>query len=406
MAFSLFRKKDSEPVKPLSPGSSAASTSSIATPSDFPATPAQPAPRPAAQTPAEQHGETTSYNLSELTIEVEESSSQLTPAEEEAVVLYANGRLAAAIDSLKAAMPSFKGSRQTGPWQLMFDLLQIAGNHTAFDELGLQYVVEFETSPPLWRDMKSAPTTKPQAATGLVTLPSSLVGDAANAEIQKILKACERGGPVRLDFSRVTDIDGMAAAELLALWPRARKLGAQLQGLGVDSVTKMLSGKIESGRRHPAEAPYWLLLMEITQTSGEQEAFENLAIDYAVTFEVSPPSWDPKLVAKAPQAPAAQKAAEKSGEPVTDRLELAGDLVGGAADALAKIRAFAATHSKPVLDFSGVLRVDFDTAGQMLNLGVELMQAGKMPTILGANEPVAGLFKLMGVADLMTLVKR
>ncbi|KAF0812020.1 hypothetical protein IGB42_03562 [Andreprevotia sp. IGB-42] len=398
MAFSLFRKKDNDPARPTPSG-----PATLSRPSVLPEVEHAPAPAPS---PMDAPADSASYNLSELMIEVEDAGEHLSPAEEEAVVLYANGQLAAAIDSLKAALPALAGSRQTSSWLLMFDLLQLAGDHAAFDDLALQYVVEFETSPPVWREMRSKPVTQAAGTSaGLVTMPAELNSSSVQNEAVKILKASENGGQVRIDFSRVNSLDVTAAAELLSLWPRARKLKASLQILGADHLGALLAGKIETGRRNHAEAPFWLLLMEVKQTVGDQESFDNLAIDYAVTFEVSPPSWDTKLVVKSAPAPAGNTASASQQAAVTDRLALTGDLTGGAAETMSKIRHFANEHGKPVLDFSAVSRVDFESAGQMLNVGVELMQAGKTPTIVGANEPIAGLFKLMGITELMPLSK-
>jgi hypothetical protein len=36
----------------------------------------------------------------------------------------------------------------------------------------------------------------------------------------------------------------------------------------------------------------WLLLLELHQQAFHQEAFEEAAVNYAITFEVSPPSWE------------------------------------------------------------------------------------------------------------------
>ena len=404
MAFSLFRKKDTDTAKPDAAGPGTLARASELPPEVHPTQPTAPSPMDASVDSA-------SYNLSELMIEVEDAGTHLSPAEEEAVVLYANGQLAAAIDSLKAFMPSQYGAHQQSPWLLLFDLFQLAGDHVGFDDLALKYVVEFETSPPVWRGPRNKiPKAGSAPAGSLVTMPAELALSNIDAEIDNVLKACDKGGQVRLDVSRVVNLDITAAAELLSLWPRARKLKASLQLLGAESFAKLLQSKIESGRRNPAEAPFWLLLMELKQTIGQQEDFDNLAIDYAVTFEVSPPSWDDKLVVKAAPS-AAQQAVPApvapSNRPASpDRLALSGDLTGGAAETMNKIRQFAAAHGKPILDFSGVARVDFESAGQLLNVGVELMQAGKAPQIAGANEPIAGLFKLMGITELMPLLKR
>jgi hypothetical protein len=42
----------------------------------------------------------------------------------------------------------------------------------------------------------------------------------------------------------------------------------------------------------------WWMLFDLYQASGQQDAFDNLSIDYASTFETSPPSgrrrWPPR----------------------------------------------------------------------------------------------------------------
>lgn len=37
----------------------------------------------------------------------------------------------------------------------------------------------------------------------------------------------------------------------------------------------------------------WWMLFDLYQVSGQQDAFDNLSIDYASTFETSPPAWNP-----------------------------------------------------------------------------------------------------------------
>ncbi|GAA5786199.1 hypothetical protein GCM10007860_34350 [Chitiniphilus shinanonensis] len=387
--FSFFRKKDNEPEKPESPKAGP-----------------KPAPTPAPESPSPATGEPPAYNLQELSIEVEDIGAHLTPAEEEAVVLYANNQAEAAIEALKGILPTVLGTRRHETWHLLFELYQQQGNRAAYDELALQYVVEFEVSPPVWRDLPRRAATAETPGSAYVAFPAQIKAEVGDKEAAKLIKACEKGAVVRVDFSRVTDIDSLGAAETLACWSRARKNQTRLQILGADSFAELLRAKIEPSRKIPAEAPFWLLLLEVMQSTGDQDAFDNLAIVYAVTFEVSPPSWDAKL-APSPEQKAAQQqqpaAAPTPSRVAPDHLLLAGDLVGGATADLSTIREFAAQHASPVLDFKGVRRVDFETAGQLLNLCMELMQQGHVLAILDPNELVTGLLHLLGVSELVEL---
>jgi hypothetical protein len=150
-----------------------------------------------------------------------------------------------------------------------------------------------------------------------------------------------------------------------------------------------------------------LLLLETTLATGNQDAFENLSIDYAVTYEVSPPSWDgsavftapaPKVAAKPQQAATPTPSAQSP-----DRLILSGALLQGAAAQIQTIRDFAGTQSKPVLEFRDVTRVDFETAGQLLNLAMELVQKGVVVRIAAANALVTGMLRLMGIGDMVEI---
>ena len=71
--------------------------------------------------------------------------------------------------------------------------------------------------------------------------------------------------------------------------------------MGRDAVASLIESKIAVGTRENAGC--WLLLLEFYQIMGKETEFEDMAINYAVTFEMSPPSWDPKRVAKAEPKP-------------------------------------------------------------------------------------------------------
>ena len=40
------------------------------------------------------------------------------------------------------------------------------------------------------------------------------------------------------------------------------------------------------------QRPYWALLFEVYILQGRMEEFEELGLEYAVAFEISPPSWE------------------------------------------------------------------------------------------------------------------
>jgi hypothetical protein len=52
----------------------------------------------------------------------------------------------------------------------------------------------------------------------------------------------------------------------------------------------------------------WLLALELLQWSNDRAAFEDRAVDFAVTFELSPPSWEPPVPLPRPRSATAADA--------------------------------------------------------------------------------------------------
>lgn len=340
-------------------------------------------------------------------IEVSMGDSLLSPAEEQAAILFANGANQAVAPILQAELKEIRGKRHLETWLMLFELYQQTGDRAAHEILGLEFVLEFEKTPPIWLERKAiSPHKKPDAG-NICTFGAALTATTQDSELHTFRSMAARMESLRLDFSRVREIDSMAAAEILAIWQISRKMAAPRQILGAETFGQLLQGKIETGRRNPAEAPFWLLLIELYQAIGLQEGFENLAVDYAITFEVSPPSWDDRLAPpKAePEIPVQEAGhAEKSSQ---DGLFLQGDINTEHPQALVEIRDYAQnTAGELVLNFEEVDRVDFESAGQFLNLFMAFLQQGRSVRIVQVNALVFALLRLMGIADLVSIERR
>ena len=108
-------------------------------------------------------------------------------------------------------------------------------------------------------------------------------------------------------------------------------------------------------------------------------------MDYAVTFELSPPSWEalPQALAAAAELPLPD-----------DAYYLSGELKNARFDDLAD---YLANSEAPVLDFGAVRRVDFFSAGQLVNRIAPLKAAGRDVVIRSPNHLVAELMAVVGL---------
>ena len=101
-----------------------------------------------------------------------------------------------------------------------------------------------------------------------------------------------------------------------------------------------------STRRPPrTQRPYWLLLFELLILQGKNEEFEELGLEYAVAFEMSPPNWEVYVnsVAAAVAKAAPGRRQGRRGRAAPDAgFELKGVLSSASANQIAELNGHAA----------------------------------------------------------------
>ncbi len=322
-------------------------------------------------------------------IVVEETSGAPQSPVDEAAILYASGQAEMAERLLKDILTT--GNRRA--WHMLFDLYCIQSREKEFEQLALDYAMRFETSPPVWQKLAGNGASKPQQAQAAsLELPGLLDKNAA-ATLREGIAATDKKTAVRIDFSRIAMVDETGADECAKILAAARKAKRKLQVSGVDTLIALLQ---DLNRATHSRAVHWLLLLELYQTLGQQDNFEDLAVDYAVRFEVSPPSWSEVQAAEVVQAePAA---------PRDDALMLSGEITPANDSALQQFGSYAATHNDVLVDLSQVTRVDYGSVSQFISVLMQCLGSGKAITLRGHNALIHELFRVMGIDQLAQLI--
>jgi len=223
---------------------------------------------------------------------------------------------------------------------------------------------------------------------------------ATAPQIDALRKALAKGGTqTRVDLSQVAGFDDAGARLLAEALAEARKRGSTLKLERADKVRKALDILVRRGR--DAGEGAWLLSLELLQFERHQEAFDERAIEYAVAFEQSPPSWEPP---PAPKADAAAQAAGNSEEDAppppaaSDPCVWTGIMAGPSAMAMAGIGEHALAQPVVTLDMSDVERIDFVCAGALLNTINRVESQRKAVQIVGATPIVRALLLLIGIS--------
>jgi ABC-type transporter Mla MlaB component len=324
------------------------------------------------------------------------------PLLEEAAILFASGQSLIAEQMLRDSIDDKSlGASEQLAWFMLFDLYQIANNKAEFESLSIDYAEKFETSPPNWRT--ASENQSGDAAVSAMTTISFL--SKLNVESAKLTErmqsAVKEQQKLRLDLTRVKEVDVDGSTLLLNALRDVKKSGQVIAMLGAKNLTDAIRATIETGRRDDT-APSWLLLLEILQLQNLEASFEEVSMDYCVTFEVSPPSFE------APKNPLSNALDDiKIDEDFIDSFTMP-KVIDGNPDLLTKqIAEFAKDHSTIVLDCAHLERVEFGASAQLLNSLVPI--ANKKDTSIqfhDVNYLVLMLFQAMGLKNVATIFPR
>jgi anti-anti-sigma regulatory factor len=148
---------------------------------------------------------------------------------------------------------------------------------------------------------------------------------------------------------------------------------------------------------------------------GKAQPFEDLGLEFAMAFEMSPPNWEMYVnkVAQdwekqSPESKASATAAaiQAKGGTLEAGFALKGVLSAASANQIADLNGFAASKPEVVVDMSKVLRVDFGFTSVFFDAVKAIQLAGKRVILTSLSELNAALLEALGVNRYAILVRR
>jgi ABC-type transporter Mla MlaB component len=331
-------------------------------------------------------------------IEVQAANPGLCAILENAALLFASGQTQPARTLLEQGVKTDNDAKQSPlAWLALFDLMQRMSDRTAFDQLAMQYVVEFERSAPAWDDAgKAQPGAKPTAG-GFLAMSGKLTG-ASTAQLEGIRKAIDRNqDQARLDLSMITGFDETGAKLLAEVLAHARRRRFALRLERADKLRAAIEAMVKRGK--DAGDGVWLLSLELMQGLHDQAAFEDRAIEYAIAFELSPPSWEPPPQVEIPPGEAADADDAKDAPAARgEALVWSGVLAGSNAPQLAQLNDFQQGRAVLPIDMKAVERIDFVCAGALANQITKIEAQRRAVQITGATPIIRAMLLLIGIS--------
>jgi len=359
---------------------------------------------------------------------VEVSEVAHDPDLDEAVIAFANADFEQCEQAL-ATMTGQGGARASHAetWLVLFDLYRAIGQQHKFESLALDYAQQFGWSAPQWFSMprlvaEAASEDRPQrgAAGGLDGHVGWVCPEFVDADAVAKLSSQSLQMPLPwvFDWSALKAIEPEACARLSEVFRSWIRQKLDMRWLGGEKLFSVLQEAAPTGVKD-ADPAYWQLRLDALRMANRPDQFDECAIDYCVTYEVSPPSWEPAQCEvrisgsqTSTQSPPLSVVSEVStsflesrmpdespGQVQVASVELSGQLVGDIGETLKKLEGRLGAATIVNVSCSKLIRVDFIAAGDLLNWVLSRRGENRIVNFVESHRLVALFFGAMGINE-------
>ena len=360
---------------------------------------------------------------------VEVSEVVHDPDLDEAVIAFANadfGQCEQALTQLTAASGARAQHAET--WLVLFDLYRATGQQPRFDALAADYAHQFGWSAPQWFSLPKlvADTVAEagQAAPGSAVPPAGDVGWICPELLDTDAVARLRSQTLQLplpwvfDWSALRRIDAEAATQLSSLLRHWAKQPLEMRWLAGETLFATLQDAAPTGMRD-ADPAFWQAKLDALKLANRADQFDEVAIDYCVTYEVSPPSWERSkcsvriggsglhthtpalsMVSQVSTGFMESDLADAAGSvAAVANIELSGQLAGDVSGTLQRLDAQLGSARVVNVCCAKLIRVDFIAAGDLLNWVLSKKSENRAVHFVDAHRLVALFFGAMGINE-------
>jgi hypothetical protein len=355
------------------------------------------------------------------------------PELDEAVIAFANADFDQCERSLMGLIAE-GASRVDHPdtWLVLFDLYRATDQQDKFEHLAVTFAQRFGQSAPQWfslpRQVAAAAQAKPPSSAAPVppqasSAPAPVAGwvcpvrldTEAVARLRSQLLQTPR--PWHLDWTDLGSIETQACAELSQLLRAWAREPMEMRWAGVDQLQGVLRDATPTGVRD-VDPVFWLLRLDVMRLVNRADQFDEVAIDYCVTYEVSPPSWEPTACkvdthdegSSTTAAPLSRisdvstsfvesRLLDEPGQIQVSTVELSGQLVGDIGATLKGLDQALGGANVVEIACTRLIRVDFIAAGDLLNWVLARRAEQRLIQFEQANRLVALFFGAMGINE-------
>ena len=358
---------------------------------------------------------------------------------EEAAILFANGDdVGAEAGLLEILAPGASRADHVYTWLTLFDLYRATGEQVKFEAAAVEFAQRFSRSAPQWFSLpdivkalvQPAQKASQERVASDWICPSVLGVQSVGVLNMAIARAAM---PWRLDWSHLKTIDMAALAPLHKVFTQWANQPVQLRFLGDGQLQQVLLDATPSDDK-ATDSRWWQLRMEMLRVIHRPDDFELTALDFCVTYEVSPPAWE---VARCDYKSLdnygdAMGRATIIGEPVSETVysslmemdgdstlefpsssavhfssvELSGQIQGDAVGVMERLEVSLTGADKMQISCAKLIRVDFSAAGMLLNWVSARQAENRFVEFSEVNRLVAAFFNVIGIVEYAKVTAR
>lgn len=344
------------------------------------------------------------------------------PGLQEAAIRFADGDEEGAEGVLLAMLQADteQSDAAVGCAAALFDLYRATGQQASFDVVAMDYAQRFGRSPPEWfstPDLLASKTVAAAPDTAAATGPSRELVWECPVELDlpavQALRAKQLNNkvPQHLHWHALKLIRPEAVKELEGLLSQWCAQSVLLYFSGEEALEKTLKMATPAADKR-VDPIWWRVRLDALRILKLQDAFEAVAMDFCLLYEVSPPAWAEARCdcvcerLNSAALPVETSLEETDAEAMDAVVELTGQVLGDAVEVLDRLQRGLKERDALAISCAKLIRVDFSAAGSILNWVAEQESQGCQVQFFDVPRLVAAFFSVMGINDHARIVLR
>lgn len=340
------------------------------------------------------------------------------PVLEEAAIRFANGDDGGAESVLMTALKQHTATSADGLNCLfaLLDLYHATAQRASFERVAADLANRLGSAAPVWRAQRPNLGYAPGLAT------SSEVASAQSSSTWQCPSALDAAAvlglqawsrmtrqPWRLDWQCLESMTPQAAAALHTLVSGWCEQSLHMACAGLDKLDNLLRLHTPMGETQVPQL-WWQLRLALLRLRGSQDEFELVALDFCVTYEISPPSWQATtcevLALTQGSVPPTVSDVTAGAAPVDQPLALTGEILGDIARSLPNPAGLGALGQLLRISCAELTRIDFSAGGSLLNWLATAQSAGCELELIDVPQLLVAFFGLIGINEHARVVPR